>query len=99
VVLGTFQALVYEFHIPSIRLDTGGRLFLTDMQDIDDFLESYRIDRPVGIAVEAFNDFEHTRSFAFPWLCVRMLAAKLCKSKCIADVVHDLLGKCKEIVF
>jgi hypothetical protein len=63
-------------HINGSSGNPGGTLLLERVEDVDDFLEPYRVDRPISVAVVALDKLEDAGPFAAPWLGTRVLAAK-----------------------
>jgi hypothetical protein len=64
-----------------------GRLLL---ERVKDALEANRIDRTVGVAIEALDELEDASAFTLPWLGSRVLTPKLSNTERIANIADDL---------
>ncbi len=90
-----FEAFANEVDIRLGGANARWRFFLERMEDVDEALETYCINGPVGAAVEALNDFKDAGSLTFPWLGTRMLATKLRDAERMAHVAQDVCRECK----
>jgi hypothetical protein len=69
------------------------------MEHIDILSQSNSIYCPKRITIVVFYDFKDARSFAIPWLCVWMFAAKLSDSKGISHGIDHGIRKREEVSF
>src|SRR5215470_12240387 len=87
VLLSDLQPLYDQFNIGPRCPDSTRGLLLECVQYVHNLAEAHRIDRPIGVAVMVLDDLKYARTLAFPRLRLRVLAAKLCKAKCVAQFV------------
>src|SRR5258708_5145533 len=68
ILLGDLQSSPDQVDIDLCRPEASRRLLLESVQDVDDFPESHRVDRTVGVAVVILDDLENSGTLALPGL-------------------------------
>src|SRR5438477_10162882 len=88
-----------QFDIRLGRLDAAWRFLLERMQYVNCSLKPHRVDSPVSIAAEVFDNFRNSLPFAFPRLGFRVFASKLRNTQGRTNLILHRLGKVLKIIF
>ena len=70
---GVAQALAYQVHVPLRGSYPAGGFFLKSVQDIQDALETHRVDGSIGVAVKVVANFQNPAQTLQGLGIVRML--------------------------
>jgi hypothetical protein len=77
--------------------DSGRRLLLEGVEDVQRLFESNGVHRSIRVSVVRLNDVQHTRTEAFPWLRRRRGSAELGDAERVPHVVLDRRWKAQKI--
>jgi hypothetical protein len=96
--LSLAQAFPDEIKVSLRRCDALGRFLLERVEDVQDALEPYRVDRAVGVAVEVVANLQNAAAKTFEGLGARGMVAELGLENRLAEFLSDLVREFPEVL-